>query len=228
MAKKKLADTVNVLINECLLDIKNHNYSNEKIIELKIKCIHDVIDTYRKFLTRAIELRTEEMIHDSNEHYLIYKVLGIPVEEHAQIDHYQNKGRFVFKYAGALLEDLARLCIGGVPIKFSNNISSSPKFFHIDCYVESENLAHEIKWKDATTDGDHIKKEANKVQGIIAEGMIPVRVMFFMPERAQAKKIQEKVIANYKANGRAYIGNEAFEYVRCRSGIDLKSIFHTF
>lgn len=227
MAKKTLAQVTDNLINQCLLEIKSNTYSEDQIIHLKIQCIKDIIEQYKSYLNTAIDKRTAEMVNDSNEHYIIYKVLGIDDDEHSKIDHYQNKGRFVFKYAGALLEDLARLCIGGVPISFINTISSSPKKFHIDCYVESENLAHEIKWKDGTTDGDHVKKEANKIQGIIEEGMIPVRVMFFMPEREQAKKIQEKVIAAYKAGGHAYIGNEAFDYVKECSGIDLRAIFNS-
>lgn len=225
--KQTLAKVVDGLINKCLMDIKQNNYPESEIIKLKIDCIKEIIEFYKIYLDEAINKRTAEMIHDANEHYIVYKVLGIDEEEHSKIDHYQNKGRFVFKYAGALLEDLARLCIGGVPVSFENKISTSPKKFHIDCYVESTNLAHEIKWKDGTTDGDHTKKESNKIQGMINEGMTPVRVMFFMPEREQSKKIQEKVIAAYKANGYAYIGNDAFDYVKKCSGIDLKLIFNS-
>ena len=39
----------------------------------------------------------------------------------------------------------------------TNSIDNSPKTIEIDCLAN--NKAYEIKWKDATTDGDHINKE---------------------------------------------------------------------
>ncbi len=47
------------------------------------------------------------MQSDNNSHYLIYRVLGISNKEGKLIDLYQNKGRFLYKYAGAFLEDAA-------------------------------------------------------------------------------------------------------------------------
>ena len=40
------------------------------------------------------------MKKDDFSHYLIYKVLGINEKEGKNIDIYQNKGRFLYKYAG--------------------------------------------------------------------------------------------------------------------------------
>ena len=51
------------------------------------------------------------MEEDDNSHYLIYQVLGISTTEGKQIDVYQNTGRFLYKYAGAFLEEAASLCL---------------------------------------------------------------------------------------------------------------------
>lgn len=203
--------------------------SNEsEILELKRKYINSMIYLYKNTLHNVISERLEEMNSDSNEHFIIYKALGINDSEHQKIDRYQNIGRFIFKYAGALIEDIAKIALGGERIYIPNNISSSPKKFELDCYTSSDNKAHEIKWRDATTDGDHKKKEECKVQGIVEYKYIPVRIMFFMPERKQAISIQNKIIELYRENGEAYVGDEAFEYVKNYSGIDIKKILNDF
>ena len=104
------------------------------------------------------------MQQDNNDHYLIYNALGFTSKEGYQIDFQQNVGRFLYKYAGSLLEELAIKCIKEAypdakeKVKLPNTIDKSPKTVEIDCLVGKR--AYEIKWKDATTDGDHIKKEA--------------------------------------------------------------------
>ena len=70
-------------------------------------------------------------------------------------------------------------------------------------------------------DGDHVRKEHNKVQCIIDAGMIPVRVMYYMPNRKQAIRIQERVIGIYKEHGEAYIGRRAWDYIHNYTGFDL-------
>ena len=52
----------------------------------------------------------EEMRADDKSHYLIYRVLGVTEEEGDSIDLYQNKGRFLYNYAGAFLEEAVKLC----------------------------------------------------------------------------------------------------------------------
>ena len=46
-----------------------------------------------------------EMQKDDTSHYFIYKVLGIKKGEGLLIDEYQNKWRFLYKYAGSFLEE---------------------------------------------------------------------------------------------------------------------------
>lgn len=109
-------------------------------------------------------------------------------------------------------------------MKLPNIIDRSPKTVEIDCLVG--NMAYEIKWKDATTDGDHIKKEHKRVQIIKEAGYIPVRIMFFEPNREQAIKIQDKLKKLYEdIGGEYYFGEDAWNYLKKETGIDLKKLF---
>jgi len=104
---------------------------------------------------------------DDNSHYLIYRVLGITSTDGQLIDGYQNTGRFLYKYAGSFLEEAASLClkfknIDGGKRLVGNNQGQRPKTFEID-FLDDTN-AIEIKWRDATTDGDHITKELQRMK----------------------------------------------------------------
>lgn len=88
------------------------------------------------------------------------------------------------------------------------------------------NKAYEIKWKDATTDGDHIKKEHKRVKIIKEAGYIPIRIMFFKPNRTQAISIQDKLRNLYEdIGGEYYAGDDAWNYIKKETGIDLKCLF---
>lgn len=187
--------------------------------------LDEIIERNRMSLHQKIEERRVEMAENNLEHFRLYELLGFSEEEGRKIDLYQNIGRFVYKYAGALLEEatvaVLRHTRGGESIRILNTISQNPKNFAIDFFIRSDNKAHEIKWRDATTDGDHVRKEHNKIQCIIDAGMIPVRVMYYMPNREQAIRIQERIIAAYREHGEAYIGREAWDYIRNYTGFDL-------
>lgn len=169
------------------------------------------------------------MADDDTSHFLVYRVLGVGHEEGRLIDQYQNKGRFLYKYAGALLEESAKLCLqerfpGARSLRLPNTLGKSPKRFEIDCIIDND--AIEIKWRDATTDGDHIIKEHTRLQVVAAAGYRPVRVMFFYPNRDQAKKIQVTLEALYgTVSGLYFHGDAAWKYVHERSGVDLKALF---
>lgn len=108
-------------------------------------------------------------------------------------------------------------------VKLHNTIDNSPKTVEIDCLVG--NKAYEIKWKDATTDGDHIKKEHKRVKIIKEAGYIPIRIMFFIPNRKQAISIQAKLKKLYEEiGGEYYAGDYAWDYVKRDTGIDLKKL----
>ncbi|WP_149700958.1 ApaLI family restriction endonuclease [Campylobacter concisus] len=190
--------------------------------------IKNLADKYVNDLKSQVDARVVEMELDDTSHYLIYRVLGISDGEGKLIDLYQNKGRFLYKYAGAFLEEAAFICFKykyskAKKVKIINTQGSKPKTFEIDCLIETN--AHEIKWRDATTDGDHITKEHTRVQVIKAKGYIPIRVMFYYPQRTQAKKIQETLETLYKGiGGKYYVGDSAWAYIKEYTDIDLMEI----
>lgn len=188
-----------------------------------------IILKYREELQKKIRDRKLEMESDNNDHYVLYNALGFTSEEGYQIDFQQNVGRFLYKYAGSLIEELAIKCFklahpdAQEKVKLPNTIDRSPKTVEIDCLIGKR--AIEIKWKDATTDGDHIKKEHRRVRIIQEAGYIPIRIMFFEPNRDQAIRIQSKLRDLYhELGGEYYSGDEAWEYLERDTGIDLKSI----
>ncbi len=193
----------------------------EKIIKLA--------NIYSETLKQKMSERVVEMEKDDNSHYLIYRVLGITSREGKLIDVYQNKGRFLYKYAGSFLEEATILCFEEKfghtqrKVRIPNKLGLRPKTFEIDCLVNHE--AYEIKWRDATTDGDHITKEHTRVQNIKDAGYKPIRIMFYYPNRTQAIKIQETLKTVYAGvNGEYYFGDSAWNFVKKETSIDLLKI----
>lgn len=193
-----------------------------------IKNIEILANTYSSTLKTKIEDRKREMDKDDNSHYLIYRVLGITNKEGKLIDSYQNTGRFLYKYAGSFLEEAATYCLkfkypNGEKTKIPNTEGIRPKTFEIDFLNGID--AIEIKWRDATTDGDHITKEHSRVKTIKAKELKPIRVMFYYPQRAQAIKIQDTLKTLYAGvSGEYYAGDDAWQFIKRYTGIDLKDI----
>ncbi|MEM7533873.1 MAG: ApaLI family restriction endonuclease [Chloroflexota bacterium] len=185
-------------------------------------------DEYSSSLNKRIAERRHEMQADNNDHYLIYRVLGISNSEGKLIDEYQNTGRFLYKYAGSFLEEAATQCLffanhDGGKITIPNNQGSRPKTFEIDFL--NGNDAVELKWRDATTDGDHITKEHARIRAIESQGYKPIRVMFYKPQREQAKRIQATLATLYNGvGGEYYAGEDAWEYLAEVTGYHLKTI----
>jgi hypothetical protein len=190
--------------------------------------IKELAETYASNLKEKIDERKEAMKSDDNSHYLIYRVLGITTKEGELIDIYQNTGRFLYKYAGSFLEEAATLCLNykfldGIKTKVENTLGQRPKTFEIDFL--NGNDAIEVKWRDATTDGDHITKEHTRVKVIKGHGYKPIRVMFYYPQREQAIRIQETLKTLYAGvEGEYYGGDEAWDFLKNYSGVDLKVI----
>lgn len=186
-------------------------------------------ESYATRLQQVMDTRDAEMDADDNSHYLIYRVLGVTDREGDLIDRYQNKGRFLYKYAGSFLEDAATMCfehrypdaVGKTRIPNTQGVR--PKTFEIDFLINDR--AYEIKWRDATTDGDHITKEHTRALTIQEAGFIPVRVMFYYPNRQQAIRIQRTLETLYKGmGGEYYYGDSAWEHVESFTGVDLLGI----
>ena len=66
--------------------------------------LDEIIERNRAQLHEKIEKRCMEMGGNNLEHLSLYSILGFPDEEGLKIDLYQNIGRFLYKYAGALLD----------------------------------------------------------------------------------------------------------------------------
>ncbi|MBI1917969.1 MAG: ApaLI family restriction endonuclease [Planctomycetes bacterium] len=183
---------------------------------------------YANRLKKVIDQRLEEMKGDDRSHFLIYQVLGVSDQEGRLVDEYQNKGRFLYKYAGSFLEEVAKLCFlekypDSGSARIPNTQGRRPKTFQIDCLIQTD--AIEIKWRDATTDGDHITEEHTRLQAIVDAKYTPIRVMFYYPNRAQAIKIQQTLETLYKGvNGQYYFGDVGWQYVKNKTGVDLLGI----
>ena len=196
------------------------------------KKIFEIANAYRKKLEKNIAERKLEMNKDDISHYFIYSILGIKEGDGEQIDIYQNIGRFLYNHAGSFLEEAAMICFNSKfsdaqKIRIPNKLSSSPKTFEIDCLIGNE--AIEVKWRDATTDGDHINKEHRRLEAIKNEGFVPIRVVFYRPNRRQAQRIQQKLKNIYeKMNGEYYAHEVAWTYLKEKANIDLKEILENF
>lgn len=193
--------------------------------------INNLASKYALELHDKINSRIVEMKHDDKSHYLIYHVLGIADDEGDLIDTYQNKGRLLYNNAGSFLEEATILCFMSKfadckkKVKIPNTFGTRPKTFEIDCLVSAR--AHEIKWRDATTDGDHITKENTRIQAIRAAGYTPIRVMFYYPQREQSVRVQNTLKTLYAGvNGEFYFGDAAWEYIKNETGIDLFHILN--
>lgn len=190
--------------------------------------IQTLADRYAAELKQKVDARVIEMDDDDRSHVLIYAVLGVSESEGKLIDVYQNKGRFLYKYAGSFLEEAAKLCFKAKfpdsgSVRVPNTHGKKPKLFGVDCLVGSDAL--EIKWRDATTDGDHITKEHTRMQAVRDAGYKPVRVMFYYPNRDQAIRIQKTLESLYKSvKGEYYYADAAWDYVKNRTGVDLLGI----
>jgi ApaLI-like restriction endonuclease len=194
-------------------------------IEEDIRALANAFATRLKL---QIDKRVLEMNSDDDSHFLIYQVLGVGDTEGRLIDIYQNKGRFLYKYAGSFLESSAKLCFRdrfptSGSLRIPNTRGQRPRTFEIDCLVDTDAL--EVKWRDATTDGDHITKEHTRIQAIGDAGYRPIRVMFYYPNRAQAIRIQKTLETLYSGvGGEYYFGDAAWNYVKTRTGVDLHGI----
>ena len=190
--------------------------------------IRSMAAKYAAQLKQRLDERVEEMQEDDTSHFLVYRVLGVTDEEGRLIDVYQNKGRFLYRYAGSFLEVAAKYCFKSRfpesgPVRIPNTEGMRPKTFEIYCLIGTD--AIEIKWRDATTDGDHITKEHTRIRVISEAGYTPIRVMFYYPNRVQAIRIQEALETLYTGiKGHYYYGDRAWIYVHRRSGVDLKAI----
>ncbi|MGB0523093.1 MAG: ApaLI family restriction endonuclease [Flammeovirgaceae bacterium] len=222
--KKELIEQVFIYRKQLIQNAINTGQAQTYLV----KKIEALTEEYAIQLSQSIAARKEEMKQDDTSHYLIYRVLGISSEEGKEIDDYQNVGRFLYKYAGSFLEEAASLCLEfnnltGGKAKVPNGSGRKPKTFEID-FLDG-NDAIELKWRDATTDGDHITKEHTRIKVIQQHGYKPIRVMFYTPQRAKAITIQDTLKTIYQGvKGEYYAAEDAWNFILNRTGFDLKAI----
>jgi len=167
----------------------------------------------------------------TNPHWLIYAALGFNESESFAIDAYQSVGRFLWRQVGNLMEYAAVCCFQDAfeniisPHHVPNPVSGErPVRFEID--ILNGNCAIEVKWRDATTDGDHVNKEHRRLNAVSSAGFTPIRIMFFEPLWPQAIRIQNRIREAYtEQEGEYHSGLAAWNYVREQTGIDLGAIF---
>ena len=187
--------------------------------------IRELARVHASRLAAATAQRKHEMLSDDCTHHFMYGALGVSPAEGRLIDEYQNVGRFLYKSAGSLMEQAALMCFKLVApdagqLRLPNATGSRPKSYQVDCLLGLD--AIELKWRDATTDGDHVAKEQAKLRTVVAAGYRPVRLSFFEPSRLQARRIQASLAALYVELGGLYLaGAPAWEYVKNRTGVDL-------
>ena len=195
------------------------------------KEIRKLSDEYEHRLKKQIDARVLEMDKDDRLHHILYQVLGVTAKEGHDIDVYQNKGRFLYKYAGSFLETAAKLCIqyqfpDAATTRIKNTIGQRPTTFEIDALVPNGD-AFEIKWRDATTDGDHITKEHTRLKVVADAGYHPIRVMFYYPNREQARRIQKTLETLYAGvGGHYYFGDKAWAFIQQYTGVDLSAFLN--
>lgn len=220
-SKRNLLDAIYQHEIDSIESAKEDGFDHE-LLKSKLTTL---AEEYRDRLDQKITDRRAEMKEDDNSHYLVYRVLGISNVRGKLIDEYQNVGRFLYNYAGSFLEEAATLCFAfknpkGKKTLVENTIGKKPKTFEIDFLDGSD--AVEIKWRDATTDGDHITKEHTRVQVIRSHNYRPIRVMFYYPQREQAIRVQETLKTVYAGvNGLYYSEQDAWNYITENTGYNL-------
>ncbi len=120
----------------------------ENLVTVEEK-IRQLADRYSENLAARIDACMAEMDSDDRSYYLIYRVLGVTHDEGNAIDLYQNKGRFLYNYAGAFLEEAVKLCFlerypDSGSIRIPNTLGQRPRTFEIDCLIDQRD-AIEIK-----------------------------------------------------------------------------------
>jgi hypothetical protein len=192
--------------------------------------IHLIISEYHKKIKDNI-LKTKQIMEDfKNEHHEIYE-LFYSKEEINLIEKYHIMARILSANTGRIFDNVVKFIISDVEggqTEYWNNLNSHPMKFEIDIVNHTKKIAYEIKWRDATTDGDHKNKEFRKVDFIKNKGYKPIRLTFFLPELERSVKAQKDIIDYYSMNGLSYTGKEAFEYINTLANIDLKHIIKQY
>lgn len=189
----------------------------------------EAIARVRSSFAAAVQRRRADLLQDANGHRMMTGALGVPDASLGSLDAAHNEARLLYRHCGNLAQTICGICFaaafpGSGPRMIGNPVEGAkPRRYEIDWLMPTME-ALEFKWRDATTDGDHVRKERARLSAVRKAGFVPVRIMLFQPERKAARKIQAALSMAYEAEGGVYLaGPEAFGFVHRRTGIDLAS-----
>jgi hypothetical protein len=182
-----------------------------------------------RLMNHRMEERFLEMKEESKAHHLMFRVLGYSDAQATEIEEQEQRARFVYANAGKFADKSVRLCFTSAypdakTVNIPNPFGDKPKKFEIDvALANGEGI--EIKWRDATTDGDHRNKEKSRVRAVADAGYKPIRVMLFDPNRDKAIKAQDELRRIYGEVGGEYLsGKDGFDFIRERTQVDYLGI----
>lgn len=190
--------------------------------------IHAIVDKHHHQSRQRIEQSLADLKQAQHDHEWMLELAGGVGEEIRQMESAHQSLRIIYRAAGSIMEESVKACLCRLKNyqpsqKLDNLIGNRPKQHEVDCLVG--NRAYEIKWRDATTDGDHRSKEIERIRNMLAHGLTPVRLMFFIPHNKSAMAIQQSVRKSYEELGGHYhCGPDAWEHVKKLSGHDLRQI----
>lgn len=167
-----------------------------------------------------------ELEADDNSHHQLYRLFGVEDAEALLIERHQNTGRLLWSQLGGFMQDVVTACFrtrfpDAAPA--SVTVPGRRRGYQIDLVVGRD--AYEIKWRDGSTDGDHDNKERARLEAIFGAGFRPIKLMFYLPLRRQARAIQERLMALYMDRGGTfYVEDAAWRHVYDRTGVDLGAI----
>jgi hypothetical protein len=189
--------------------------------------INAIIRFHQAAYASAVEKRKLAMAKDANHHHFLYQMMGLSDLEAVELDVNQNNSRLLYRRLALCVEDLVWECFTAAQpdslrhVIIPNVVGEKPANFEID--IVSANRGLEVKWRDATTDGDHVMKEKHRIISVAAAGYIPHRIMLCTPEREQARKIQERMRRIYAQNNGFFLaGDDAWSFIKQETGFNLK------
>lgn len=191
--------------------------------------IAEIADNQIRCMNHRLAQRLLEMKSERTDHYDIFAALGVFSSEARLMEEQEQRARFVYANAGKFADKSVKLCFttafpDAKTVKIPNPFGEKPKTFEIDVGLPNGDGV-EIKWRDATTDGDHRNKEKARVKAVAMAGYKPVRLMLFDPNRDKAIKAQAELRAIYTEIGGEYLsGTEAFDFIEKRTGVDYSAI----
>jgi hypothetical protein len=204
--------------------------SRAKRAEIEDK-LDALVQKQREETAQKIEEREAEMQQDDTDHYLLFRVFGFDGRQAHTLDFHQNVSRILYRRMGDLMEGVSLTVLGEthegekrlVPrTEAAKNTSTKKETYEIDFLSQADGRAHEIKWRDSTTDGKHVAGEILKAKRFHSLGYLPVRVMYFTPQRDTSRSAMERINAAYHdLDGEVHVGEQAFAYMRHYTGFNV-------